>query len=258
MSIAEAYEPADPNEWVRPVAVAVTGLLIAWNVTGWILDKGLTFEGLFIAAMTGAFQFLSFNASAQMRRAAAKVQSPRILAARRFWTGCLFMCSAWSAYSAHHAFGVMVATDVQWVLSFEGIMAILANTPALVVLTVAAFVEPFLPWAIETVEAAPRAAHAPQQPVETLIRAPTPSAAKAVARELMRQAPRHASKRRGGSSEQRITSRAPPLSEQELRQAVEELTEQGKVISLRGVAKHLDIPVSRVERSPAKALLWAA
>lgn len=259
----EAYEPPDPNEYVRPVAFGVTALLIAWNVTGWILGEGWTFEGFFIAAMTGAFQLLSFNASAQMRRASAKVKCKRVESARKFWWGTLLMCSGWSAYSAHHAFGVIVATDVQWVMTFEGIMAILSNAPALIVLTVAAFIEPFLPWAIETVEAAPRAiapaAKAePETTPQPLPHISSHGAARTVARELMRQTPRNASKRRGGASETRTAERGPPLSERELRQAVIELTEQGKVISLRGVAKHLDVPVSRVERSPAKALLYAA
>lgn len=255
----EAYEPPDPNDWVRPIALGVTALLIAWNVCGWIIGKGWTFEGCFVAAMTGAFQLLSFNASAQMRRAASKERSQRVIKAHRFWTGCLFMCSAWSAYSAHHAFGVIVATDVELAWTADAMIGVLANAPALVVLTVAAFIEPFLPWAIETVEAAPRAVSKPTlATVEpSPIQAPT-GAAKAVARELLRQSPRRASKTRRNAAEHRDVTRAPPLSEHELRQAVDDMTQLGKVVSIRAVAKHLAVPASRVERSPARHLLWAA
>lgn len=262
MSYAATYDPPDPNEWVRPVAVTVTVLLIVWNVAGWIMEKP-NLEGAFLAALTASFQALSFNASAQLRRASSRVQSASVARAKRFWRWTLITCSLWAAGSAHHAYGVIVAREVAWAFDLESLWTILQAAPLLVVLTVAAFIEPFLPWAIETVEAAPKAPQQdvqtpPAPPVETEPGRASRQASRRVARELSRQAPRGASKRSRNSAETRAATRAPPLSEHELRQAVEELTRQGKVVSIRKVAEHLDVPPSRVERSPARARVMAA
>ncbi len=263
-SMIEAHEPPAPNEWVRPVSLGVTGLLIVWNVVGWMTSKGLTFEGFFISAMTAAFALLSFNASAQMRRASAKQQTPAIRKAHRFWTGVLFMCSLWSAYSAHHAFGVIVATDVHFAWTMEAVVAIVANAPALVVLTVAAFVEPFLPWAIETVESAPGPIVSAPKPFPEASDRPSqngPSAAsrnagKALARELRNSSPR--SRERAPMTNQRpIRERAPPLSEAEIREAIAEMTRTGEVINFSTISKKKGVPYSRVERSPGRHLIAA-
>lgn len=255
----EELEPRDPNDWVRPVAIGVSLLLISWNVTGWLLGKGWTLEGVFLAAMTGGFQLLSLNASAQMRRAAAKHDCD---AARRFWTTCLFMCSGWAAYSAHYAFAVIVATEVEMAWSLEAVLTILHGAPALVVLTAAAFLEPFLPWAIESVEAAPRKSSQHRLgavatgKLESAQRA-SRHASRSVASALSRQAPRSASKGTTPSSQQRVAHRAPPLSEEALRQVISEMTQEGEVVSMRKIAKRLNVPVSRVERSPGRHLLAA-
>lgn len=256
MSFADTFEPADPNDWVRPVALTVTALLIAWNVSGWLIEKP-NMEGAFIALITASFQTLSFNASAQMRRAGSKVQTPSVKRAHRFWKWTLFACSLWAAGCAHHAYGVIVAKQIDWGWDINSIWAALNAAPLLIVLTVAAFIEPFLPWAIETVEAAPKAPALVATPEPKPVTAPPRDVGRALARELSRQRPRGASKSYRDAAEERVVTRAPPLSETELKQAVAEMTQGGEVISIRRVAKHLGVPPSRVERSPARHVLRA-
>ncbi len=251
MTSYEAYEPPAPNEWVRPSARAVLATLILMGLAGWIFGPGTFGFKLGMCAVTAIMEIWGFNAAVQWARALTRHGASAPLV---YWGFVVLSCSGWTVFSLYHALGLI-----------SGDMGA-AAAPAYVAFTALAGVLPFHEWAIERVETAPKKAiktpKAEQPASETieLPAAPMPNrgVAKSVARELMRQSPRNASKRRGGMSETRTSERGPPLSEQELRQAVLELTEQGKVVSLRGVAKHLDVPVSRVERSPAKGLLYAA
>lgn len=272
LSAASDYETPEPNEWVRPVALAVLGLMIVWNCAGWIADKGFfSFEGAFLTLFTAGLMALGINASSQLRRAFARVETPAVLKARRFWQFVLVSTSLWSAGSAHHAYGQLVANEVAWGFTFEALWAGLNAAPLLIVLTAAAFFEPFLMWAIETVEHAAR--KRPGKPAEPLVEtaandetAETPHAsrrrrnraARRVASDLSRQQPEGVLRTDAPASQQRDATRGPPLSEAEIKTAVETLTKRGEVVSFRSVAKFHGVPVSRVERSPGRALLKAA
>lgn len=251
MSFADTYEPPAPNEWVRPSARAVLATLIIMGLAGWVFGPGTLGFKLGMCAVTAIMEIWGFNAAVQWARALTRHGAGAPLF---YWGFVVLSCSGWTVFSLYHALGLI-----------SGDMGA-AAAPAYVAFTALAGVLPFHEWAIERVETAPKKAvkaptaskPEPETNLGHLGHEPSRGAARAVARELMRQTPRNASKRRASASEARQTNRAPPLSEEALRQAVAELTEQGKVVSLRGVAKHLDVPVSRVERSPAKGLLWAA
>lgn len=216
------------------------------GVAGWLyVDTNIWFK-IGMCLVTTVIEVWGFHAAVQWARALVR---DKIGLPFCYWTLIVFACSGWTIFSLYHALGLIS----------EGMGA--AATPAYIAFTALALSLPFHEWAIERVESAPRK---PAPIVETVmppVEAPPQKApqvaARLVAKELSRQSPRSASKRRGDASEHRVASRAPPLSEQELRQAVSELTQQGEVISIRRVAKHLDIPPSRVERSPGKHLLRA-
>ncbi len=63
-----------------------------------------------LAAMSGALQALGWNASAQMRWAGAA----GVADVREFWRWTLIVCGGWTAYSAHHAYGVITGAQVAW------------------------------------------------------------------------------------------------------------------------------------------------
>jgi len=254
----DAYEHPEPNEWPRNWARVVLAMLIAMGVLGWAFASDATWLlKVGMCGVTLVIEGWGFIAAVQWSRAMKRqgVAGPLL-----YWAAVVIGCAAWTIFSIYHALGLIAGDPAQQ----EGMGAL--SAPAYVAFTCLALSLPFHEWAIERVETAPKKvvkpAKAPEpapEPAESpSMRMPPRGAARTVARELLRQSPRNASKRRDGSSEHRVTSRAPPLSEEALRQAVAELTEQGKVISLRVVAKHLDVPVSRVERSPAKAILYAA
>jgi hypothetical protein len=160
---AAAYAtPPEKNEYVRPVALGVTACLVVWCFSGWIIDKGWTFEGLQLAALTAVFQVLGFNASAQMRRAAAR--GPRCARAKTFWAYVLAVTSLWTAFAAHQAYTVIAApAPVEW--SFDGFASFVQGSAVLVLLTAAATIDPLLGWAIEEVERTPLPAPAQPQSV---------------------------------------------------------------------------------------------
>ncbi|MGL5116498.1 MAG: hypothetical protein ACRC7C_14360 [Beijerinckiaceae bacterium] len=141
----------EPNEWVRPVSLGVTATLIVWCFCGWIIDKGWSLEGGLLAVMTGVFQALGFNASAQMRRAAAKGRAR----AKSFWAYVLCVTAGWTAFAAHHAYAVIAgeAPPISWDAATWG--PFIQSAAALVLLAAAATIDPLLGWAIEETEKAP-------------------------------------------------------------------------------------------------------
>lgn len=148
----------EPNEWVRPVSLGVTATLIVWCFCGWIIDLGWGLEGLLLAVMTGVFQALGFNASAQMRRAAAKKRHR----AKKFWAYVLCVTAGWTAFAAHHAYTVIGGEPPAFAWTVDGVLGLLQSSAALVLLAAAATIDPLLGWAIEDTErpaeAAPPAA----------------------------------------------------------------------------------------------------
>lgn len=143
-------EETASNHWIRRVAVFATAIMALWVCAGWIIDKGWTLEGLMLAAMSAALQALAWNASAQMRRAGAAGVGD----AREFWRWTLIVCAGWSAFSAHHAYGVITGAQVSAPNDLASALALMHSAAALVVLTAWAFIEPLLGWAIEKTEAA--------------------------------------------------------------------------------------------------------
>lgn len=261
MSIAATFDDAPPeaNEHVRTVVGGVVLVLAAWNLLGWLVgigwDKPVAYM---LAAMTLGFELLAFNASVQMRRAHAKAL-PR---AQFIWTATLAMCSGWSVYSAHHALGVFAPMPQLDVVTLDSVLGLLAAAPAVVVLTVAAVVVPWLPWAIETVEAAPR--QRPKAPVETTVETPAPQqprraskeASRRVASELKRTAPQRAPRSETPGQAERA-SETLPLTETALKQAVAELTRRGEVVSIRSVARACGVSPSRIHRFPNRREIMA-
>jgi len=268
MTVFDTYEPAPSNEWVRPSARMVLATLIAIGVAGWVFGPGEWPFKLGMCAVTFVMEIWGFNAAVQWARALVRndVSGPLV-----YWTGIVFSCSGWTIFSLYHALG-MIADDMG-----------AAALPAYLAFTALALALPFHEWAIERVEVAPKktvaktvatvsqdgvsncrdsVVEAPQDgvatPVATGSRRASRHLSRTVANELSRQAPRGASKARRDAAESRVATRAPPLSEEELRRAVSELTQDGKIVSIRSVAKHLDVPASRVERSPAKHVLRQA
>jgi hypothetical protein len=137
-----------PNFWVRRVAFFATCVMVAWVCAGWIMSKGLSPEGLMLAAMSGAMQALAWNASAQMHRASAPEQKR----ARTFWRWTLIVAAAWTAFSAHHAYGVIAQVRPAWPHDFASALEFAHSAAALILLTAWAFIEPLLGWAIEKTE----------------------------------------------------------------------------------------------------------
>ena len=129
-----AVTSPEPNEWVRPVSLGVTATLIVWCFCGWIIDKGWTLEGGLLAVMTGVFQALGFNASAQMRRAASKGRER----AKSFWAYVLCVTAGWTAFAAHHAYSVIAgeAPPISWDAATWG--PFIQSAAALVLLAAAA------------------------------------------------------------------------------------------------------------------------
>lgn len=271
MSTVEAYDPPPPNDWVRPSARIVLATLILIGVAGWVFGPGTFGFKVGMCAVTAVIEVWGFNAAVQWARALVREDVGRPLA---YWTLIVFSCAGWTIFSLYHALD-LIAGDMG-----------AAATPAYVAFTCLALALPFHEWAIERVEVAPKkpasepvskgvatpvetpvancrdsALEAPQNgvvtPVATGQRRASRHQSRAVARELSRQSATGASKRRD-TSESRVATRAPPLSEDDLKRAVSELTQDGRVVSIRSVAKHLDVPPSRVERSPAKHVLRQA
>lgn len=254
-----ARAPAEEkNHWVRPVAIGVLVMMMIWNSIGWLVDKGQTAEGAFLVVFTLGLMALGINASAQMRRCYASVETPAVAAARRFWKIVLVSTSLWSAGSAHHAYGQLVANDVVWGWSFEAVFALLNAAPLLIVLTAAAFFEPLLMWAIETVEHASRKG-APA-PVSSLAgKAETPARdAPPLAHRPAPQRPPSAS--RPALRIERRTTPSLPLTEAELELAVQSIVNRdgSKVVSLASVAREAEtmferpVPKKRVEEHPKR------
>lgn len=264
MSLAEAYESPPSNEWVRPSARVVLVTLILIGVAGWVFGPGTIGFKIGMCAVTAVIEVWGFNAAVQWARALVRDDVGRPLA---YWTLIVFACAGWTIFSLYHALD-LIAGDMG-----------AAATPAYVAFTCLALALPFHEWAIERVEVAPKKAVSTPVAtrvetgvsngrdsslessqtgvatgVETAPRRASRQQSRTVARELSRQFATGASKRRDGS-ETRVATRAPPLSEDDLKRAVSELTRDGKVVSIRSVAKHLDVPPSRVERSPAKHVL---
>ncbi|MEQ1617844.1 MAG: hypothetical protein ABL883_05825 [Terricaulis sp.] len=78
--------------------------------------------------------------------------------------------------------------------------------------------------------------------------------AKKVANALRAQAPR-AAKERDAAGQFIPAEEIPPLTEEQVCEALKALTESGKVISLGNVARFHKVPVSSVKRSPAAKLV---
>lgn len=263
---------AERNHWVRPVAIIVLAMMIVWNCTGWAVDKGATFESAFLVCFTAGLMALGMNASSQLRRAHASVETPAVVMARRFWFWVLVSTSLWSAGSAHHAYGQLVANDVVWGWSFEAAFAALNAAPLLIVLTVLAFFEPLAVWAIETVEQATRKgveigvcaledkggeAIAPVQqsaPAPSQRRA-TGHQARTLARELKNQTPSGASRRQAAAKTESVATEIRDVTLDEIaaacRAILERRDEQDLPVtpSLRLVSENLNVPKSRVEKA---------
>lgn len=264
---AEAYEPPPSNEWVRPSARIVLATLILIGVAGWIWGPGNLPFKLGMCAVTAVMEVWGFNAAVQWARALVRADVGRPMA---YWTLIVFSCSGWTIFSLYHALD-LISVDMG-----------AAATPGYVAFTLLALALPFHEWAIERVEVAPKKPvskgvatdvsntvsncrdnefEAPQTgfatPVATVPQRASRQASRRVARELSRQSATGASKRRDGA-ETRVATRAPPVTEADLTRAVAALTQSGTVVSIRSVAKHLDVPPSRVERSPAKHVLRSA
>lgn len=270
-AIAEAYEPPPPNELVRPAARVVLATLILMGVCGWVFGDGTTPFKLGMCAVTTVIEVWGFNAAVQWSRALSR---HRVGGPFFYWTLVVVSCSGWTIFSLYHALA-LIAGDMG-----------AAATPAYVAFTSLALCLPFHEWAIERVESADK------KPVATPVITPDATGVakrhdtlsqsvttevsqtvatrhdsprrklsrqsmRRVATELSRQSPEGVANRHD-SEEIRVATRAPPLSEHEIREAVEALTKEGQVISLRAVARYHDVPMSRVERSPAKSLLKIA
>lgn len=249
-----AATPPEKNHWVRPVAIGVLLMMMVWNATGWLVDKGATAEGLFLVVFTLGLMSLGINASSQMRRCYARVQTPAVVAASRFWKLVLISTSLWSAGSAHHAYGQLVANEVVWGWSFEAVFALLNAAPLLIVLTAAAFFEPLLMWAIETVEHAARApVPGVVSPLKNMGETPAPAEAPRPPRSVPT-----ATRERPGIVEKSTPSL--PLTEQELELAVQSIVNRdgAKVVSLASVAREAEtilgrpVPKKRVENHPKR------
>ena len=78
--------------------------------------------------------------------------------------------------------------------------------------------------------------------------------AKKFAKALGRQAPRGA-KERDSAGQYAAAARVPSLTEAQISDAMRALTESGTLITLKAVAAHLEVPVSRVSKSPASKLI---
>ncbi len=78
--------------------------------------------------------------------------------------------------------------------------------------------------------------------------------AKKVANALKAQAPR-AAKERDATGQFLAAEEIPPLTEEQVCEALKALTESGKVISMGNVARYHKVPVSSVKRSPAAKLV---
>lgn len=271
MTAIDAYEPPPSNEWVRPSARIVLATLILIGVAGWIWGPGNLPFKLGMCAVTAVMEIWGFNAAVQWARALVRDDVGRPMA---YWTLIVFSCSGWTIFSLYHALD-LIAADMD-----------AAATPGYVAFTLLALALPFHEWAIERVEVAPKKPvatgvsntvsntvsncrdstfEAPQDSVATGVstgvatvsQRASRQASRRVARELSRQSATGVSKRRDGA-ETRVATRAPPLTEADITRAVAELTQSGTVVSIRSVAKHLEVPPSRVERSPAKHLLRQA
>lgn len=257
--MSDARASSEKNHWVRPVAIIVLGMMMVWNATGWISDKGWTTEGVFLVVFTIGLMLLGINASAQMRRCYASLETDALIAARRFWKIVLVSTSLWSAGSAHHAYGQLVAADVVWGWSFDAIFAFLNAAPLLIVLTAAAFFEPLLMWAIETVE------HATRKPVRALeTKAETPARDMPKIEAAPRPVPRADDQRPRSAQVRKHEGVSLPLTEDELKLAIESLVnrEGAKVVSLASVAREAQnvlgrtVPKKRVEEHPARRRLF--
>lgn len=249
MSFAETYEPPEPNEWPRGWARVVLATLIGIGFLGWAFASNASdLLKIGMCAVTVVIEGWGFIAAIQWSRALKRVNVALPLA---YWAAVVIGCAAWTIFSIYHALGLITGDGAPVAM---GALA----TPAYIAFTALALSLPFHEWAIERVEtAAKKPVRAPAAVPQEAPQANPRDAAKRVASELTRQRPRSVSKRHSDAAEERVATRAPPLSESDLRQAVSEMTQGGKVVSIRGVAKHLGVPPSRVERSPARYLLKA-
>lgn len=253
MADARALEK---NHLVRPVAIIVLGMMMVWNAAGWITDKGDTFEGVFLVAFTLGLMALGINASAQLRRCFASVETPAVRMARRFWIVALGASSLWSAGSAHHAYGQLVANEVVWAWTFDAVFALLNAAPLLIVLTAAAFFEPLLLWAIETTEHAERKSAVPA--LQTKAETETAPIAESSPAPVSRPAPRY--DRRPRPAIIRKGEPSLPLTDDELKMAVDSIVNRAgaKVVSLASVAREAQtllgrpVPKKRVEEHPKR------
>ena len=148
MSLAEAYEPPPPNDWVRPVVVGWAVFMGGFGAWGWLAANGHSAEG-FISACVSLFScVMLLNASVQMRRAGAK-EAHR---AGLIWLMALGLFGAWSGYSAHHAFemsqGGPVHIETMWSLEAA------QSAFLLVFFLGSAWIDPWLMWAVEETERA--------------------------------------------------------------------------------------------------------
>jgi hypothetical protein len=256
----------EKNGLVRPAAIIVLGMMIAWNCAGWWIDKcadGVTFEGGFLVLFTAAWMALGINASSQLRRAHASVDSAAVRLVRKFWVLVLGATSLWSAGSAHHAYGVLVADDIVWAWTFEAVFALLNAAPLLIVLTLGAFFEPLLMWAIETVE------HAARKSVPALqTKAETPAPARPEPIAPRGPAPLRETRERPALSRAAKDQPGPslPLNDAELARAIQSVADAkgAEVVSLASVARAAEtmldrrVPKKRVEQHPRRVELFEA
>lgn len=245
---AEAWEPPPPNDWVRTWARVVLATLIGMGVLGWVFGDGTPAFKFGMCAVTLVIEVWGFNAAVQWARSLARdsVEGPLF-----YWAAMIVACAGWTIFSLYHALDLIA----------DGMGP--AATPAYVAFTCLALALPFHEWAIERVEVAPRKPVA--KPVVTIPDEASGQAGRAsshasrrFAKELTRQTPQRASKRRSDGEQRIVATRGPPLSEREIIEAVGTLRSRGEVVSLRSVARFHDVPVSRVERSPGKHLLQQA
>lgn len=145
MSLVEAYEPPEPNEWPRGWARAVLATLIGMGFLGWWFAPAAGFWlKLGMCVVTVVIEGWGFIAAIQWSRA---LKRERVAGPLIYWALAIVGCAAWTIFSIYHALGLIVGDAT------EPNMGALA-TPAYVAFTYLALSLPFHEWAIDRVETA--------------------------------------------------------------------------------------------------------
>lgn len=241
----------EPNAWVRPVVVGWQVFMGVFGAWGWLAGAGYAPPGVVSAVVSIASAAILMNASVQLRRAEAKKRRRSIAV----WGAALVLFGLWSGYSAHHAFEVSQggAIAIDSLLSLEAVNALFL----FVFFAASAWIDPLLMWAVEDTERA--ATPAPAEPVAT----PAPPRREATGRRRLNLveaaafagvsalAPTAATAALPSqpAPQTRTTDASRAVSPDDIRRACRELDARGLRPSYRTVARHLGVPVSRIERA---------